>query len=381
MRRRWHPVILCSVLAPAFAGGAPAVSQSAMTLDMGLSTVRYDRFLPSGAGFVSPALRLQLGDAVLGARGTYLVFESGNHSLQGTAAGAVLGPRMGRLRLQAAGSAGASKYEAFPAFGHMLGELRLHYQTGGSGAWLGGGRGRAYFASVRSPISVWTAGGWLRHERASLVLSTTVTEVGDTSYTDFEGVARTALWKLELDAMVGARVWSRGGGRGVYGEVSTALPVRDAVALVASGGRYPTDPTRGSISGRYLTLGVRLSGIRRQVPSPVAAARGLIDDGVGSAGATTSGPRLDVGRALADTRTIRVHATGANRVELMADFTDWKPVALTRIAPDQWEIQLTLSPGAHRVNVRVDGGPWVAPQGTRAERDEFGTVVGIIVVW
>ena len=39
-----------------------------------------------------------------------------------------------------------------------------------------------------------------------------------------------------------------------------------------------------------------------------------------------------------------------------------------------------LDPGAHRLNVRVDGGPWRVPRGTRLEADEFGTAAGIIVI-
>lgn len=386
--------LAAAVALAAVALASPAQGQSAIALNLGLSTVRYDRFLPSGAAFVSPSVRFELGDAVMGARGTYLVFESGNHSLQGTVAAAALGPRLGRFRLQAAGSAGASSYEEFSRFGHLLGDLRLHYQAGRSGAWLGFGAGRALFGAARSPIRRWTTGAWLRHEMATLALSATVNDVGDTSYTDLEGVARGTLWNLELDGMLGARVWSQGGGRGIYGEGSLALPLREGVALVVSGGRYPTNPTRGSISGRYLTLGVRLVGVTSRRPAArVAVRRALAELGSvshlppsSSAGTNATdgagaGPRLAVGDAVRGTRAIRIQAGAAERVELMGDFTDWRPVALVRVAADAWEIRLPLSPGAHRLNVRVDGGPWVAPLGTREERDEFGSVVGIVVVW
>jgi hypothetical protein len=80
-------------------------------------------------------------------------------------------------------------------------------------------------------------------------------------------------------------------------------------------------------------------------------------------------------------RAVRVVVPGARVVELAADFTDWEPVPLRRLAGDEWEIVLPLTAGAHRVNVRVDGGPWLAPRGARVERDEFGGVVGVVVVW
>ena len=71
---------------------------------------------------------------------------------------------------------------------------------------------------------------------------------------------------------------------------------------------------------------------------------------------------------------------GARTVEVMGDFTDWRPVALTLVTPTQWEVQLSVAPGVHRVNVRINGGGWFAPAGTRAEETEFGGVVGVLVV-
>jgi hypothetical protein len=78
-------------------------------------------------------------------------------------------------------------------------------------------------------------------------------------------------------------------------------------------------------------------------------------------------------------------------VELMADFTDWVPVPLVRLprgtaggrardAADLWAAELVIAPGVHRVNVRVDGGPWRPPPGLSVVRDEFGGEVGLLVV-
>ena len=77
---------------------------------------------------------------------------------------------------------------------------------------------------------------------------------------------------------------------------------------------------------------------------------------------------------------LRVHVRGVQSVELMGDFTDWQSVALTRIGADIWEIRLTVAPGVHRLNIRIDGGPWLVPQGTRLEETEFGGAVGIVVI-
>jgi hypothetical protein len=55
-------------------------------------------------------------------------------------------------------------------------------------------------------------------------------------------------------------------------------------------------------------------------------------------------------------------------------------VTLKQAGAGTWEILLPLAPGVHRVNVRLDGGPWIVPAGTRSEPSDFGGVVGVIVV-
>jgi hypothetical protein len=64
----------------------------------------------------------------------------------------------------------------------------------------------------------------------------------------------------------------------------------------------------------------------------------------------------------------------------MGDFTDWEPVSLAPVGKGVWEVRLPVAPGVHRVNVRIDGGAWLVPAGTRLERTEFGSAVGIVVV-
>jgi 1,4-alpha-glucan branching enzyme len=75
-----------------------------------------------------------------------------------------------------------------------------------------------------------------------------------------------------------------------------------------------------------------------------------------------------------------VRAPGAGRVELVGDFTDWDPLALQRTRGDTWEITLPLASGTHRLNVRVDGGEWGVPPGISAAPDEFGGVVGLLLI-
>jgi hypothetical protein len=79
-------------------------------------------------------------------------------------------------------------------------------------------------------------------------------------------------------------------------------------------------------------------------------------------------------------RTLWLTLPGSRTVELMGDFTDWRPIAMT-LAPDgRWYARMVLGPGAHRVNVRVDGDTWHAPPGLPVVPDDFGGVVGVLVI-
>jgi len=70
----------------------------------------------------------------------------------------------------------------------------------------------------------------------------------------------------------------------------------------------------------------------------------------------------------------------ATTVDVAGEFTDWRAVALRRAGEGTWECVLPMSSGVHRINVRVDGGRWTAPEGTTRVADEFGGEVGIVAV-
>ena len=78
-------------------------------------------------------------------------------------------------------------------------------------------------------------------------------------------------------------------------------------------------------------------------------------------------------------RRVRVLATGARTVELMADFTDWSPVTLVA-GREAFEGAFTLEAGTHRVVIRIDGGAWRPAANTPAVDDDLGGRVGLLVV-
>jgi hypothetical protein len=71
---------------------------------------------------------------------------------------------------------------------------------------------------------------------------------------------------------------------------------------------------------------------------------------------------------------------GVETVEIMGDFTDWAPIPLVRRGRDLWELLVPMSGGIHQINMRIDGGDWIAPPGVPAIRDGFNGEVGVLVV-
>lgn len=366
-----------------FAAVPACVAQATGTVDVGVSTVRYDGFLASGAASVTPAVRWDRPGAGLTARGSYLRFESGHRSLQGLVAASLFTPPelLPRgWRGEVAVSGGGSRYADFASFWHATGEARMHLVAPGKGAWVGATAGRTSYGSAPRPVAVAGIGGWARRGWLMLTASASRSFIGDTAYSDVISTAEARAGAWELTGSVGARFSSFGGGHGVYGQGGAMLTLSDRIALFLSGGRYPTDPVNGSVAGRYLTAGVRL----RHATLRYAATRDPIPIGrppAAADGDPVSQPELEMQPFSSTAIRLRFRAPPATRrVELAADFTDWQPVALARMAEGVWEVVLPVASGTHRLNVRIDGGKWLAPTGTARAADEFGGEVGIVAV-
>src|SRR2546423_13749133 len=245
---------------------APA-AQATGTVDVGLSSVRYDGFLPSAAASVSPAVRWEQPTGTLTARGTYLRFESGHRSLQGLLAGSLLvRPPVRGWRGELGASLGASRYLDFASFWHATADARLLRLGADRGIWIGGTAGRTSYGRAARPVTGAGIGAWMQRSQVMVGGSATRSFVGDTAYSDVVTTAHTRRGPLALDASLGARFASRGGGRGVFGEASATLAVGERTVLFVAGGRYPTDPVSGSVAGRYGSGGVAL---RPASPAPL----------------------------------------------------------------------------------------------------------------
>ncbi len=366
-----------AVVACSSAATPRLVAQVKAAVDLGVSNVHYDGFLPSTAAAVSPSFRWAAPRTLVVANGSYLRFASGNRSMQANMAGSIFSARFGLWTGELTGLAGASQYRDFNGFSHALLTARLHADGARIGAWIGGTSGTTSFVQAQRPVGAILGGVWTRQLSATWLATATYTRVGDSAYTDVEGATHAIHGRCTFDGSLGVRVWSRGGGHGVYGEASGGFAVGPWIALVLAGGRYPTDPTRGSVAGKYLTLSLRFSTVPghsrpslSDIPRPAIhhSAPSLDDPPAASAELQSNGGFV-------------IYAAGAHSIEIEGDFTDWQPLALTAGAKSVWTLPAPLAPGTYRFSIRIDGGEWFVPAGVTRVPDEFGPGdVGLLTV-
>ncbi len=335
--------LACGAAANSRAVGAQVTGN----VEAGISDVRYDGFLASGAASIAPTLRWEhpKGRGFLTARGTYLRFESGRRSLDASANASWFTPLGRQWRGELGATAGASDYANIASFSHGQADARLH--------WMNGDHGGSLDRSL----------------------------VGDTAYTDLRSAGRWRSTGIVLEGTVGARFWSRGGGRGVFGDGSATVTIAPHAALVVSAGRYPTDAVSGSIAGRYVTAALRLGAIGVRTRSAPGLPGNVHASGADGS-ASLSETRLEVQAQQDEDVQLTLFAPGATTVEITGDFTDWQPVPLSRNpeSGDTWRGTFRISRGVHRINVRRDGGRWVAPGGTTHSVDDYDGEVGIFVL-
>jgi len=132
-------------------------------------------------------------------------------------------------------------------------------------------------------------------------------------------------------------------------------------AFTVSVSKLPPDFVRGADASSWLAVGMRFF---ESSPARSRAERArpiVLVSGTGSQ------------------RTLHVRASGAHTIEIMGDFTGWEAVTLAPGAAG-FERAFTLTPGTHRVVVRIDGTSWRPATNTPAVDDDLGGRVGLLVV-
>ncbi len=375
MRRR---AIASSLLlaAAAIAAASPCGAQVESHLDAAYAYVTYDGYLGSSAFALTPSLTWRSTHAAVAARGTYLLFESGNRSVQGDVSASAFSPSSRPGRVELAAEAGASDYANAAEFAHALTYVRLHWMESRWGIWAGALGGVAASMGAASGATGVSAGAWARTSTAAVEATWQQVSVSGVAFDDLRARARWRSGAFDLEAVAGAR-WLGGGPSTTYGNVSAAARVTPWMDLVLAGGNYPSDPVRGTIPGRFVSAGARLA---LATAPPLAAARRMPVPwpGAGEAGTLSEG-RVAVERE-GGQPALLVYVTGAQRVEVIGDFTDWKPVALVAAGEGRFRYEGSLPSGVLRFNVGLDGGPWGVPEGAALSADEFGGSVGVLVV-
>jgi hypothetical protein len=367
----------------AIVGFAARASAQRVTsaLDLSGTNVWYADSLRSGGASVSPSLRVDWTRATLNASADIARLAGQGLSAQGAIAPSVFTPSFGSLVGELTGSAGGSTHADGSHTGQALASARAYAMRGRGGLWVGAGGGGTWDGVVWRDVRQAEGGAWFEQAGMMTLASVAPVAVQDTiRYTDVQAAWRYPLGSYELGATAGVRAGSVGtavgGSSRAWGSVSVVAWFARGMAIVASGGSYPVDFTQGYPGGHFVTVALRV-GMRPPQAAPATAPGGAPENSSSAVGANAKS--FDV-RTTAKGRELRVYAPAARSIEINADFTSWQPVSLARGDDGWWTVTRAVAVGTYQINLRVDGGPWVAPPGLLTTKDEFGGVVGILTI-
>jgi hypothetical protein len=369
--------------------------------------------IPNSIWRVAPTLGMR------GARGSVSLGSSAwyaNQSWQlvdGSIGGTLVAPTIYGVRAELIGNA-ARAYDdrSFGADQVDVG-TRINFAfSKRAGAWLGGGVARPWRVNVVSTIDLMNAGGWVDIGRANLALTGTslgLTKMGTNGQiatmescstgssslgladasstasltsaescrrrsrvTDLTGSFRWNLDRIEFAGELGTRVgptadvasdskqWASG---------TFTMWLAPRAAFVVGGGTQPSNPARGIPARTFGTIGMMFASAWPTKSSVPVSEMNLARVAFFEAKPSAEGMQKIV------VRVARVES-----VDVMGDFSDWNPLTMVRRGRDLWELTVPLSPGRHQINIRTDGGKWVAPPGLPKMNDMFSGEVGVLIV-
>ena len=167
-------------------------------------------------------------------------------------------------------------------------------------------------------------------------------------------------------ALGGRRTEIDGAAR-AWGSLDALLPLRDGLALHLAGGRTGGIPEQRFDASHFVSLALQLTGGAGRLYEAIEPTSG-------------GEPRLQVIESPGGAHLIRVSGLAARRVEVRGDFTQWTAVALDAAPGSAWQRSFVLTPGVHRVLIRIDDGDWQVPPDLPVQRDEFGERIGVLYV-
>lgn len=374
-------VSLGALLALLFCAPAANAQSIESTLDVGGAALRYADTLNASAVTITPRVLAGWGRAIAEASGTYSQFGSGGRSTQGVLSGSLFTPTARGLVAELAALAGGSTHNDGTRTGLLLGNGRLHLIRARGEVFVGAGGGRTWVGGGARSMLLGEAGASTTFRGVAATLTVSPTAVADSiQYTDGQLSLSLTRDKLDLGAVLGTRLGdqltSLGGTARSWGSLSAVVWMRPRLALAAGGGTYPIDPTQGFPGGRFVSVSVRLTTGRGNQSSSVTPLQAVLLPEEEAPAASGFAAVRDSAGAL----WLRVNAPRARLVEVSGDFTNWEPVAMLPTSGGWWAVTLPIGPGKYQMNLRLDGGTWIAPPGLLAMRDEFGGTVGLLVV-
>lgn len=141
--------------------------------------------------------------------------------------------------------------------------------------------------------------------------------------------------------------------------LEAVLPVAEAASVVLTTARHPADAVLGLRGSRELTLGLK-------VALPDADRRNV------------EPLRVEVVRESPEVVRVMFLLPGGSRARVMGEMTGWQPVELEPAGRGRFVGWFASGTGTFRVNVSLDGGPWIAPPGMPRMEDGFGGLVGLL---
>jgi hypothetical protein len=380
--------------------------------------------LPMSVLRFAPAVQFELPHATFKARGSAFLSEQQLQLADGIVSGTFTSPTVYGVHAEMIGNASRALDERSLGTDQVDVQTRVHMNfREHAGMWFGGGVARPWRVGVVSSADVTDAGAWTKfgsstssfgsatitttltnfsftkvasvHDTGSASLScasgapsTGASDVGapaffsetvgssacerQSRFNDLETSMHWEIGFLELNAATGYRF---GDSYDVtpdsrrWTTAAATIWLNDRVAIVGGGGRQPALPLRGLPARSYGMAGLEFA------PWPIS--KGAIPVSLPHSVLVKS---FESKQAQAGLQKIIIRVGGVESVEVMGDFSDWSPLVVSRKGRDLWEVSIPMSPGSHQINVRVDGGQWMAPPGIPVMHDSFGGDVGLIVV-
>jgi hypothetical protein len=410
--------LAAALLVPAPRGLA---AQLVSRMEAGQYTVS-DGVLPFSTMRFAPSFDFDTPRAHVSARGSAFVSEQNLQLADGIVSGTFTSPTVYGVRAEMIGNASRAVDDRSLGNDQVDVQTRVHvlfHQAGGM--WFGGGVARPWRIAVISSAEVADAGAWTKIGDAAAKFGTaTMTatftnfsfsksaSVRDTSnaslscgaapiaglaagdlraaftesasgsscerqsrFSDLEGGVHWEVGPLEMSAQTGYRfgdAYDVSPDSRRWSAASATVWLSDRIAIVGGGGRQPALPLRGIPARSYGMAGLEVAYTPLKSAVPVTPMHAV------------PVKTFEMQRATSDMQKIVIRVGGVETVDVMGDFSDWSPLTLVRRGRDLWELTVPLSPGMYHINVRTDGGPWMAPPGVPTMHDSFSGDVGLIVV-